>query len=58
MQVMLTSVQLQGDSGGMVNTLGGDSIGNCDKKKVNTNVTNFLMITEIQLFESTNTKAL
>ena len=43
---------IQGDSGGRVSMVGGDNIGHCEKNKFT------WMITQTQLFESTNKKAL
>jgi hypothetical protein len=54
---IVTFATMQGDSGWKVTTLGSDSIGHCEKQKVLTN-TWFWTVTEIQLFESTNTKPL
>jgi hypothetical protein len=48
---------IQGDSRGKVNTLGSDSVGHCKKKFIQTYVY-FGMVTEIELFESTNASAL
>jgi hypothetical protein len=54
---IITSATIQSDSGWKVNILWGDSIGHCEKKKVRTNMWSWT-VTEIQLFESTNTKPL
>ena len=47
---------VQGDSRGKVNTLRSDGIGHCERKFIQTCVY-FLMVTEIELFESTNANA-
>jgi hypothetical protein len=43
-----TFLNIQGDSGGKVNILGGDRIGHYEKKKVNMNM---CLITKMELFE-------
>ena len=49
---------IQGDSGGNVNVLGDDSISHCDKKSSYRHVSNSELDTEVELFDSTNAKAL
>jgi hypothetical protein len=46
-----------GDSRGKVSILGGNSIGHCKKKKFRWTCVYFWMVTETELFETTNTKA-
>jgi hypothetical protein len=48
---------IQGDSGEKANVLGGDTIGYCEKKLVWTRAS-FWTVTDIRLFETTNTKSL
>jgi hypothetical protein len=52
------NTQIQDDSGGKVNTLGGSSTGHCEKKSSHEHVFKVWMVTKIALFEATNTKTL
>ena len=49
---------IQGDSGGKVNILGGDSIGHCEKIISYQQVSNSEWFTKTDFFESTNKNAL
>jgi hypothetical protein len=55
--MLLDFLNIQGDSGGKVSILGGDNVGHCDVTFIWTCV-KFWMVTEIELFESTNKKAM
>jgi hypothetical protein len=49
---------IQGDSGGKFSILEGDSNSDCKKRKFIRTRAHFLIVTKIELFESTNSTAL